>query len=113
MDENISPKNARDLQAEGYDVLALLDVGLSGAADENVRQFSIESNRILVTLDADFANVIRFPPEGTPGVGRLRTHPPVEAAIREALRRVLLLLNNTDLNGRLAVVDKQKIRIRR
>lgn len=112
LDENISPLHARELSGEGHDVLAVLDAGLSGAADENVLRFSIENNRILVTLDADFANVIRFPPESTPGVVRLRIHPPTEAAIREALRRVLLLVRNTDLRGRLAVVDQRKIRIR-
>jgi predicted nuclease of predicted toxin-antitoxin system len=98
--------------AENHDVVAVFDVGLCGATDNDVRQFSIENDRVLVTLDADFANVIRFPPESTPGVVRLRIHPPSEAAIREALRRVLLLLSNTDLRGRLAVVDQRKIRIR-
>jgi predicted nuclease of predicted toxin-antitoxin system len=113
LDENISPIHARELRSEGYDVIAVFDAGLSGATDEKVSRFSIENNRILVTLDADFANVIRFPPESTPGVVRLRVHPPSEAAIREALQRVLLLLRNTDLRGRLAVVDERKIRIRR
>lgn len=113
LDENISPMHAHDLRVEGHDVLAVLDAGLSGAPDENVLQFSIDNDRILVTLDADFANVIRFPPENTLGIVRLRIHPPTEAAIREALQRVLLLLKNTDLTGRLAVVDQRKIRIRR
>jgi predicted nuclease of predicted toxin-antitoxin system len=112
LDENISPKHATELRAEGHDVLAVLDVSLSGATDERIRQFSIETGRILVTLDADFANVIRFPPRKTPGVVRLRIQTPTETAIREALQRVLLLLQNTDLSGRLAVVDPQKIRIR-
>lgn len=74
LDENISPLYAQDLRAEGHDVVAVLDVGLSGATDEHIRQFSNESSRILVTLDADFANIVRFPPEATPGIVRLRIH---------------------------------------
>jgi hypothetical protein len=64
-------------------------------------------------MDADFANMIRFPPKHTPGIVRLRIHPPTEEAIRLALRRAVLLLENIDLTGRLAVVDERRIRIRR
>jgi Domain of unknown function (DUF5615) len=33
---------------------------LAGKADREVRRFAIETDRILVTLDADFGNLIRF-----------------------------------------------------
>jgi len=41
---------------------------LSGQPDEVIRAFAIAENRILLTLDADFANLFRFPSAGTPGV---------------------------------------------
>lgn len=66
---------------EGYDAIAVLEVGLSGAADEEVLRFAVENGRILVTLDADFANVMRFPPEQTLGAVRLKVHPPTEESI--------------------------------
>ena len=113
LDENLSPQHASELRSAGYDACAVLEVGLSGASDERIRQFAIENDRVLVTMDADFANIIRFPPQHTPGIVRLRIHPPTEAAIRLVLRRALFLLNNMDLRGRLAVVDEHKIRIRR
>ncbi len=89
-----------------------MEVGLSGAPDERVRQFATENGRVLVTLDADFANVVRFPPQYTRGVVRLKIHPPTEERIRRALRRAVLVLENIDLSGRLAVVDERKVRIR-
>ncbi len=113
LDENLSPLHSSDLRQKGHDALAVVEVGLSGASDEQVRRFAIENGRVLITLDADFANVIRFSPEGTPGVVRLKIHPPTEDRIREALQRALLLLLNVDLADRLAVVDGHKIRIRR
>jgi len=48
--------------------------------------FAIESGRILLTLDADFGNILRFPTAGTPGVIRLKIHPPTEEAIREQIQ---------------------------
>ena len=112
LDENLSPQHASQLRAEGHDALAVLEVGLSGANDDQVLRFAVENGRVLVTLDADFAIVIRFPPEKTLGVVRLKVHPATEEKIRDAIRRALLLLQNIDLTGRLAVVDEDKIRIR-
>jgi len=63
-------------------------------------------------LDADFANVMRFPPEKTLGVVRLKVHPATEERIRQAIRRALFFLHNLDVAGRLVVVDDEKIRIR-
>jgi hypothetical protein len=39
---------------------------LAGKTDHEVRRFAIETDRILVALDADFYNLIRFSPAGTP-----------------------------------------------
>ena len=113
LDENLSPQHASELRTEGHDAIAVLEVGLSGATDEQVLRFAVENGRVLVTLDADFANVMRFPPEQTHGVVRLKVHPATEERIRQAIRRALLFLQNIDMAGRLAVIDQDKIRIRR
>lgn len=113
LDENLSPRHSTELRANGYDACSAVEVGLSGATDEQILRFAVENGRILVTLDADFANIIRFPPEHTNGVVRLKVYPPTEESIRQAIRRALLVLENIDLAGRLAVVDGERIRIRR
>ena len=81
LDENFSPLHGKTLRTQGHDAAAVVEMGLSGADDAVVRATAIESGRILVTLDGDFANVLRYPPSGTPGVIRLRIHPPTEEAI--------------------------------
>ena len=112
LDENLSPAHSLYLRNKGYDAVAVVEVGLSGAPDEDVLHFAVAERRVLVTLDSDFANVIRFPPDATAGIVRLRVHPPAEQKIRACIDRALLLLSNVDLTGRLAVVDEDKIRIR-
>jgi predicted nuclease of predicted toxin-antitoxin system len=57
LDENLSPLHASELRTEGHDAIAVLEVGLSGAPDERVMRFAVDNGRVLVTLDADFANV--------------------------------------------------------
>jgi predicted nuclease of predicted toxin-antitoxin system len=61
-DENLSPQQSAVLRENGYDAIAVAEAGLCGEPDEAVRAFAVESGRILITLDADFANILRFPP---------------------------------------------------
>jgi predicted nuclease of predicted toxin-antitoxin system len=112
LDENLSAQHAAILREHGYDAVAVTEAGLSGEPDETVRAFAIETGRVLVTLDADFANILRFPPAGTPGVIRLKIHPPTEEAIREQIQRTLQILKDTSLVGCLAVSHGEVIRIR-
>ena len=86
LDENLSPQQSAILRELGHDAIAVTEAGLSGEPDEKVRAFAIESGRILLTLDADFGNILRFPTAGTPGVIRLKIHPPTEEAIREQIQ---------------------------
>ena len=112
LDENLSPQHAIWLREQGHDAVAVLEVGLSGAPDDDVLRFAVDNGRALMTLDADFANVIRFPPEQTRGVVRLKVHPATEDQIRAAISRALLFIHNIDISARLVVVDGEKIRIR-
>lgn len=112
LDENLSPRQAATLREQGYDAVAVLEIGLSGEPDEKIRQHAIAENRVLLTLDADFGNILRFPPAGTPGVIRLKVHPPTEAAIREQIQRALSLLKDRSLKDCLAVAHGDVVRIR-
>lgn len=112
LDENLSPLHAHTLRAMGHDAVSVFELGLRGVDDPVVRVAAIESGRILVTLDGDFANVLRYPAKDTPGVVRLRLHPPTESAIDAALRWATSLLSETSVEGKLVVVDEKRIRIR-
>jgi predicted nuclease of predicted toxin-antitoxin system len=112
LDENLSPLHARTLGELGHDAVPVAALGLCGADDSVVRAAAIERGRILVTLDGDFANVLRYPPAGTPGVLRFRLHPATEEAIDAALRWAVPRLAGTRLEGKLIVADGKRIRIR-
>ena len=112
-DENLSALTARWVaHALAIDVLDARTAGMAGKTDSEVRRFAIETDRILVTLDGDFGNLIRFSPVGTPGVIWLRPHAPTEANVRSILAKWLHRLSQLDLHGHLAVVEEDKLRIR-
>ena len=112
LDENLSPLHAAALRVNGYEAISVSETGLSGEPDQKVREFAIQENRVLVTMDADFANMLRYPPTGTPGVIRLKIHPPTEEAIRLQILRTLEVLKDTELTNCLAVSHGEVIRIR-
>ena len=89
-DENLSVLAAQwTTNALAVDVLDAGAAGLAGQTDREVRRFAIATDRILVTLDGDFGNLIRFSPVDTPGVIWLRPRPPTEANIRSILAKWL------------------------
>lgn len=90
LDENLFSAPRAHPSRLGHDAVSVVELGLSGADDPVVRASAIEGGRILITLDADFANVLRYPPSSTPGVVRLRLHPATEAAIDSLLRSTIL-----------------------
>ena len=65
LDENFDPRLAPVLQSHGLDVDTILAERLSGSTDEVVYATCQTLGRVLITLDLDFSNPFRFPPEGT------------------------------------------------
>jgi predicted nuclease of predicted toxin-antitoxin system len=112
LDENPSPAHARRLRQAGHDAVAVLDVGLGGADDAAVRQFAVEHERTLVTIDSDFSHIVRCPPEKTAGVIWLRPWPPTETTIEHLLDGALRQLERIPVAGKLVVVEPGRIRIR-
>lgn len=67
--------------------------------------------RVLVTLDLDFSNVLRFLPERYAGIAVLRVPHPIELeTIRERVRVLLQASVNEELSGRLWIVERDRIR---
>lgn len=112
LDENLSPKLAEILRASGHASTCALEEKLSGADDHAIREFCIKHAHVLVTLDSDFGNVLRFPPNGTPGVIWLRPSGYSNQSINILMMSAIAQLQHRDLKDMLAVVDQNNIRIR-
>lgn len=94
LDENLGRSCAAMLAASGHDISTVPEQGMSSWADEQVLGACHREGRTLITLDLDFSNPLRFPPDGTPGIVVLRLPSPVtlgqlKAAIEALLRKFL------------------------
>jgi predicted nuclease of predicted toxin-antitoxin system len=75
LDENIGLRGRDLLFAAGHDVATVREQGLGGCSDEQLFQVCAQEKRILVTLDRDFGEIRRFPPEHAAGIIVLEAGP--------------------------------------
>ena len=73
-DENLPCDVAYYLVQCGYDAVRVDEQGLAGVADPGVAAVCLVERRAIVTLDTDFMDIRRFPPEHYAGSLVLRPH---------------------------------------
>ena len=113
LDENFGSWMVHLFVEFGHNVETVRSEQLGGAKDEVVFQTCLNEARCLVSLDLDFADVIRFPPEDTEGIAVLRL--PHQASIHflnAQIRGFLNLLERESIRGRLWIIEPGRIRIR-
>jgi predicted nuclease of predicted toxin-antitoxin system len=85
LDESIGQRGQDLLRSAGHDVVTVREQGMVGVADEALFHACAYEQRALVTLDHDFCQVLRFPPEQAAGVAVLEL-PELELRPRRARR---------------------------
>ena len=68
LDENLGQLSASYLEKLDFDASTVFEQGLSGKSDETVLHVASGERRILITMDTDFCNILRFPPENYCGI---------------------------------------------
>ena len=63
LDENFGTRTQRLFEEAGHDVLTTRQEGFQGITDRQLYEVCAQEQRCLVTLDLDFSDVTRFPPE--------------------------------------------------
>ncbi len=112
LDENFGTRALWVFEDAGHDAQTVRQESLQGASDRHLYEICCEEQRCLVTLDLDFANPMRFPPEEAGGivVVRLRRNPSL-ALLERSVRQFLRALGHTPLQKSLWIVEVGRIRI--
>ncbi len=111
LDENLDARLIPLLAEGGHDVDTVLAEQLSGESDDVIYEACRATGRTLITLDLDFANPFRFPPETLEGIVVIRPRRPTLPAIRATLVSVLGELKSGSLKGMLWIVEPGRIRV--
>lgn len=100
------------LRDAGHDALTVDEQALTGSPDVDLAQICKSEERILITLDTDFADLRRYPPEKSPGLLVLRLGKQGKRHVLSVFRRILQVLSEESIKGHLWIVDETRIRIR-
>jgi predicted nuclease of predicted toxin-antitoxin system len=112
LDENLSCHLKPVLTELGHDVLTAADENLLSHPDTEIAKAAKDEQRMLMTLDIEFADLRKYPPGSHPGVILFRTLSlsplSVNAFIIDFVRRTDL----DKLAACVAVVDPVHVRVR-
>ena len=113
LDENISPQTAPGLRENGHDVVHVREVGLRGALDRDILSFARSESRVLVTQDAEFADIRKYPLGSHGGIVRLRLALATSAVVLRVLSALIPRLETQDVqSGALVITDGRRYRVR-
>jgi len=111
LDENLGRRGIQVLRDGPCDVATVVGEDLCGAADLTLVEICRVEGRVLISLDKDFANTLRFRPSRYTGIVVLRLPEPLRREdIEDALRRFLTLTLTRSPVGKLWLIDGKRIR---
>lgn len=112
LDENIGRRGVELLKLAGHDVATVRDQNLQGARDETLFDVCAGEERVLITLDHDFGQVLRFPPERGAGLVILEPGPRMTpGSLLDRLRDFLALAEVRSPTAALWIVEPGRVRI--
>lgn len=100
------------LREAGHEADTVADQKLSGAGDSELYKRCQAEDRILVTLDLDFANVHAYPPKSHCGIIVFRSNTQDKATLISLLTRMLPVLTQRSPRRQLWIVEQDRIRYR-
>lgn len=101
------------LRELGFSVVTAKEVKLNGKADFEILKWAIKKQRILVTEDVDFGNILLYPLKLHHGIILLRFRHRLEGEIHTILSNLLKKLKPKDFKQTLVIVDADKYRLRK
>ncbi|MBI1730377.1 DUF5615 family PIN-like protein [Candidatus Acetothermia bacterium] len=111
LDENIDARLGLQIQQRGHDVSSVREQNLHGIHDEALYRHCRNERRILVTLDKDFSNVLRFTPAGSSGLVVLRGHDNLFSTMERLIHTLVEALDKNQPAGQLWIVEPGRLRI--
>jgi predicted nuclease of predicted toxin-antitoxin system len=112
LDQDVYGVTARFLTDAGHDVVLVSQIGLSQASDEEILRTAQKQNRILVTRDRDYGNLV-FVREIGCGVLYLRALPSTVGSVHDELARVIGNYSEQELAGAFVVIEPYGHRFRK
>ncbi len=111
LDENLGTFGAEFLTAAGVDVATVAEQRLTSSPDADLVRVCTAEGRCLVTLDKDFSDPLRYPPNEYAGLIVVRLPGRFQLPLLErALALVVEAARHGDVKGRLWIAEIDRVR---
>ncbi|MEN9216490.1 MAG: DUF5615 family PIN-like protein [Gloeomargarita sp. HHBFW_bins_162] len=114
IDEDCPLSLVRLLTARGHEVIHVKTSGLSGLKDVDLFTLAQKEQRIIISRDLGWANILTYPPNTHVGLIILRM--PFRAIATEVYQTLEHFIDQVDLSeviGAIVIVEPNKFRIRK
>jgi|SRR5215211_868382 len=111
-DRGISPQVVKELRQQGYDAIHLIDEGLNRLPDNTILQKAGEEDRILLTHDLDFGELLAASGGKLPSVIIFRLKDMRSANVARHLFSMIRQQSEALQRDAVCSVTEQKVRIR-
>ena len=112
LDENLGDLGRDLLTVAGHDVSTVAMQGMSGGSDVSLYEACRAEGRVLITLDRDFGEVLRFPPEDPAGIIILDCHGRLSpTAILARISELAALVETQMIDRQLWIVEPGRVRV--
>ncbi len=112
VDESLPTEYTTILRGAGFEADTVSDENLSGASDSVLSERCCTEDRVLMTLDLDFANLQVYPPKSHPGIVVFRSKSQDKPTFVALLKRLVLILLQLPPKHQLWIVEPDRIRYR-
>jgi predicted nuclease of predicted toxin-antitoxin system len=112
IDENLPVELAQFLSDLGHGTKTVNDQRLEGVNDRALLERCDKEKRTLVTLDIGFSDIRAYPPRDHEGIIVLRVGSQAKRHVLEVFKRLLPVIAQEPVKGRLWIVEENAVRIR-
>jgi len=112
-DENLYIPIVEGLRNRGHEVFSILEEGEIGIPDEDIFRMAAGENRIIVTMDKHFTNILRFPSDLCGGIIVARLYKMRVDKTARLFFNFFDQLSEEQIKRNLIIIARKKLRIRR
>ena len=112
-DMPISHRTVSHLTAQGHDVYRVSERGMSRASDAEIVGLALNEQRVIRTMDLDFAAIIAKSSEKFPSAMIFRLENETPENVNSLLDRILPSIEPELESGAIVIVDQIRVRIRK
>ena len=112
IDENLPIEVAELLRKTGYDTHTVYDEKIAGGDDDSLLRICTDEERVLVTIDLDFSQVLLYPPSKQKGVVILRYKNQGKTYLLHHFKSLIPHFAENPMEGQFRIVTEKKIRIK-